>query len=74
MAFSSTTSSHAEPAGDNTARKAYSIYDDTPSLPRKTILVLHDDNVRAMLLGSLNRGRPVAYVQQIHRDFRKRVQ
>jgi hypothetical protein len=62
------------PPGDNIIRKTYSIHNDTPGMPRKVILILHDEDVRAMLRGTLEGNSPVQYVQRAYRDFFKKVQ
>jgi hypothetical protein len=53
-------------------RKAFSIYND--SQPRKIILVLSDEDVRAMLDMKCDRKDPMRYVQKLYRSFRTSVQ
>jgi len=43
-------------------------------MPRKVILILHDEDVRAMLRGALAGDSPAQYVQRAYREFRKKVQ
>lgn len=65
-----------QPPTDNVIRKTYSIYSDTPSTPRKTILILDDDDL-AIMLRNRDSGQdptPTQYVQRKYRDFRTRVQ
>lgn len=61
---------------DNIVRKTYSVYNDTPSMPRKTILILTDDDLAAMLRNRDSGQEPAAtkHVQRKYRDFRTRCQ
>ena len=61
---------------ENVVRKTYAIYNDTPSTPRKTILVLVDADL-AVMLRNKDSGQtptPTQYVQRRYREFRTRVQ
>lgn len=61
---------------DNIIRKIYTIYNDTPSTPRKIILVLNDDDF-AVMLRNKDAGQgstPTQYVQRKYREFRTLVQ
>ena len=60
--------------GDNIVRKTYSIFNDTPSIPRKTILVLADDDLVAMIRLKQEGKSAVKYLQSHYQDFRKRIQ
>jgi hypothetical protein len=62
------------PPGENIVRKTYAIYNDTPSTPRKTILILHDADVIAMIRATQERASAVPHVQRIYRQFRQRLQ
>jgi hypothetical protein len=61
---------------ENIIRKTYTIYSDTPSTPRKTILILEDTDLLAMLRNkdSGQAPTPTQYVQKSYREFRTRVQ
>jgi hypothetical protein len=64
------------PPEDNIIRKIYTIYNDTPSTPRKIILVLSDDDL-AVMLRNKDAGQsptPTQYIQRKYREFRTRVQ
>jgi hypothetical protein len=63
-----------QPVGNNIRRKAYSIYNDTPGVPRKTILILTDEDMKAMIRLKQEGGDPSAYVQDLHRQFHTQVQ
>lgn len=61
---------------DNIIRKIYSIYNDTPSTPRKIILVITDDDL-ALMLRNKDTGQkptPTEHIQRKYREFRTRVQ
>jgi len=62
--------------GHNVIRKTYAVYNDTPSLPRKIILILTDDDLAAMLRNRDTRQSPTPtqYVQRKYRDFRTTCQ
>lgn len=60
--------------GENIVRKTYSIHNDTPSVPRKTIIILCDDDLRTMIRMKQEGKAAVRHVQELYRDFRKRVQ
>jgi hypothetical protein len=63
-----------EPAPMNIVRKTYVIYNDTPSMPRKIILVLSDADLLAMMQQKLAGADPTKHVQRIYRDFMTSVQ
>jgi hypothetical protein len=62
------------PPGDNIMRKTYSVYNDTPSVPRKIILILSDDDLKAMIRLKQGGKSAVKYVQNIYKQFHTRVQ
>jgi hypothetical protein len=62
------------PAGDNIIRKTYSIYNDTPSIPRKVLLILADEDLIAMIRLKQEEQNPGKYVQRLYRSFRQLVQ
>jgi len=61
---------------DNIMLKTYTIYNDTPSMPRKVILILSEDDIIAMLRNkdSGQKPAPTQYVQRRYREFRTRCQ
>ena len=61
-------------ASDALLRKTYSVYNDSPSVPRKTILVISDSDLRTMIGERANGASPTATIQQMYRRFRSRVQ
>lgn len=60
--------------GKNIILKTYSVYNDTPSVPRKTILFVTDDDLIAMIRARQEGKQPVSRLQQIYREFRMKVQ
>lgn len=62
------------PPGENITRKTYTVFNDTPGEPRKTIIILSDDDLVAMIRDKRNGGFPTKYVQRLYRAFRQRVQ
>ncbi len=62
------------PPGDNIMQKTYSIYNDTPSVPRKIILIVSDDDLKAMIHLKQEGKSAVKYVQNLYKQFRTRVQ
>jgi hypothetical protein len=62
------------PPGDNIMRKTYSVSNDTPSVPRKIILILSDDDLKAMIRLKQGGKSAVKYVQNIYKQFHTRVQ
>lgn len=54
--------------------KTYSIFNDTPSVPRKVILVVSDDQLIAMIRAKQLGDPPVKTLQQIYRTFKTRLQ
>jgi hypothetical protein len=63
-----------KPPADNIIRKTYSIFNDTPSLPRKIILILSDEDLKSMIRLKQENKRPSKHVQNIYKQFRMRVQ
>ncbi len=62
------------PPGDNIVRKAYAIFNDTPSMPRKTILILSDNDLATMIRLKQEGKSPTKFAQKRYQDFRRRVQ
>jgi len=60
--------------GDNIIRKTYSIFNDTPSTPRKIILILSDEDLKLMVRLKQENRSPSKHVQNIYKQFRMRVQ
>jgi hypothetical protein len=60
--------------GENILRKTYSTYNNTPSIPRKTILILTDNDLCAMIHLKQSGQAPGKYVRQVYVTFRKKVQ
>ncbi len=63
------------PSG-NIIRKTYSVFSDTPSIPRKTIIILSDEDLSTMLRNR-DAGQsptPTQCIQRVYREFRTRVQ
>jgi len=60
--------------GQNITLKTYSIFNDTPSMPRKTILVVTDEDLVAMIRLKQFGKTPVETLQGIYRTFVLRVQ
>jgi hypothetical protein len=61
---------------DNIMRKTYTVYNDTPSMPRKTIIILTDADLIHMLR-SKDAGDidvPTKYIQRRYREFRTKCQ
>jgi hypothetical protein len=61
---------------ENIIRKTYSVFSDTPSVPRKTIIILSDEDLSTMLWNR-DAGQsptPTQCIQRIYREFRTRVQ
>ena len=63
-----------EPASDAIVRKIYSVYNDSPSVPRKVILVLSDRDMEAMLAMRGSGESPTSYPQRLYRELRSKVQ
>jgi hypothetical protein len=55
-------------------RKIYSVYNDSPALPRKVILVLSDADLLTMIEGRVAGQSPTSHVQGLYRSVRSRVQ
>jgi len=52
----------------------YSVYNDSPVMPRKVILVISDPDMRQMIEDRMA-GRPATpYIQALYRSFRSRAQ
>lgn len=62
------------PPGENIIRKTYSVFSDTPSTPRKVILIITDDDLIAMIRLKQAGREPVKQLRDIYRGFRQRVQ
>ncbi len=60
--------------GDNIIRKTYAIFNDTPSEPRKMILILSDNDIKSMIHLRQTNKNPATHVQNIYRQFCTRVQ
>lgn len=60
--------------GENIVRKTYAVYNNTPSMPRKTIVILTDDDLTAMIRIKQEAQTPVSWLQDLYRQFRIRVQ
>jgi hypothetical protein len=61
---------------ENITRKTYSVFSDTPSIPRKIIIILSDEDLSTMLR-SRDSGQsptPTQCIQRKYREFRTRVQ
>lgn len=61
-------------AGENIVRKTYAIYNDTPSLPRRMVLIVTDSDLDSMIRLRQDGKSPVKYIQGLYQSFRKRVQ
>jgi hypothetical protein len=59
---------------DAVIRKTYSVFNDTPTPPRRIVIVLSDADLRAMINERVERRGATPYVQAIYRTFRQRVQ
>jgi len=62
------------PADKNVILKTYSIYNDTPSMPRKTILIVSDDDLTEMIRLKQEGKSPVTKLQKIYRSFKLGLQ
>lgn len=62
------------PPGENLIRKTYAVYNNTPGMPRKTILILTDDDLTAMIRMRQEAQNPVRWLQDHYRQFRISVQ
>lgn len=62
------------PAGENVTRKTYAVFNDTPSMPRKTILIVTDEDLIAMIRLKQAGREPMKHLRNIYRRFRNRVQ
>lgn len=60
--------------GENIILKTYSIYNDSPATPRKTILIVTDTDLITMIQMKRNGQPPAGHLQQLYRDFRWKVQ
>ena len=61
-------------AKDSIKRKIYSIYNDSPALPRKVILVLSDADLVTMIDLRASGLSPRSHAQGLYRALRSRVQ
>lgn len=55
-------------------RKAFSVYNDSLTLPRKMILIISDDDLRSMIQQRAEGGTPTRHVRDVYRAFRSSVQ
>lgn len=60
--------------GQNISQKTYSVHNDTPSMPRKTILIVTDEDMITMIRLQQQGKYPVTYLQGIYRTFVLKVQ
>lgn len=61
-------------AAPNVILKTYSVYNDTPSMPRKTVLIVTDEDLITMIRLKQEAKAPVKQLQAIYREFQQRVQ
>lgn len=62
------------PPSDAVLRKTYSVYNDSPAIPRKTILVLTDSELASMITEKVAGNPATRVAQEVYRRFRQRVQ
>jgi hypothetical protein len=55
--------------GENIIRKTYSVFNDTPSMPRKTILIITDDDLITMIRLKQEGKAPVQQLKGIYQRF-----
>lgn len=60
--------------GQNIILKTYSVHNDTPSMPRKTILIVTDEDLIAMIRLKKQGKAPASQLQDIYRKFMLKVQ
>jgi len=59
---------------ENIIRKQYAVYNNTPSMPRKVILILSDDDLLELIRAKQQGQYPAKLIQQRYRVFRERAQ
>jgi len=59
---------------DAVVRKLFSVYHDSPAVPRKVILVLSDEALSEMVTARIDGASPARVVQHLYRTFRSKVQ
>lgn len=59
---------------DAVIRKMYSVYNDSPVLPRKVILAIADPDLRQMIEERMAGRSATPYIQALYRTFRSRAQ
>lgn len=62
------------PPGQNIVLKTYSVFNDTPSVPRKIILIVTDADLVTMIRLRQEGKAPVVVLKQLYRTFKLRVQ
>jgi hypothetical protein len=60
--------------GENVIKKTYSVYNDTPSMPRKTILFVTDADLTEMIQLKQSGKPPGSHLQKIYRLFILKIQ
>jgi hypothetical protein len=60
--------------GKNIIQKTYSVHNDTPSISRKTILIVTDEDMVAMIRMKQRGDAPSSHLQGIYRNFILKVQ
>ncbi|MDQ5825061.1 MAG: hypothetical protein M3441_12765 [Chloroflexota bacterium] len=61
-------------AGANIERKVYTIYNDSPTIPKKLILIMNDEDLLSMIKLKQENEAPVRYIQRLYRKFVTSVQ
>jgi hypothetical protein len=59
---------------ENIIRKLFAVFNDTPSMPRKVIIVLCDEDLTTLVRHRQEGKNPAHVVQRLYREFRTRVQ
>lgn len=59
---------------ENIVRKTYAVFNDTPSMPRKTIIILSDEDLTTLIRKRQEGQNPARVIQALYRAFRTRVQ
>lgn len=62
------------PTDNNIIQKTYSVFNDTPSNPRKTIIIITDENLKTMIRSKQSNEFPYKEVQTLYRRFRTKIQ
>lgn len=62
------------PPSEAVTRKAYSVYNDSPALPRKIILIVSDELLRRLIAAKSNGQAATPVIQELYRQFRQAVQ